>query len=567
MRSINKNQLTAIVGFLAALHVLLALIGGIRSHSSVPYMDMWDSYLYFFIHASEGDLSMWWAQHNEHRLVLARALFYIDLAVFHGNGVFLIAVNYVLAASAFLVLYACLNEALENSEEKFPRNILGLVILALLFSWLQKENFTWAFQCQFFLAQLLPLSAFVLLHKAHTSENRSSRFFFLACIAGILALGSMANGVLALPLMCLLAMVLRMKWFRIVTLALLAGAANFAYFTDYHLINAHGSLRDAIAHQPFQLLQYFLLYLGGPCFALKGIHSRVIAMLAGAFLIGSAIFFSRKSIKNSAQSSLQLAMLTFLLYIGGTALGTAGGRLVFGIDQALSGRYSTPTLMAWSALLILYAPAIAEKLNRDTAKYAWPFILLLVLLLPRQRHGLDSYANELFERKVAALAAGLGVQDKAQMAAIFPVVDRPIARAKESMERGLTIFGDPVFRDPVKRIGTTEIITPSARCRGAVEALAHIEGEPRFMKIEGWVFMAESKSVPQAVRILDLDGKVVGYAYTGKPRKDLKEGIDPKAELSGFKGYIFSNADGKPVILKATNPDCELRANVAAAGG
>ncbi|MGD4365427.1 hypothetical protein QT713_22860, partial [Xanthomonas citri pv. citri] len=41
--------------------------------SPVPFWDMWDGGLGFYVRQMT-DVSQWWAQHNEHRIVLSRIL-------------------------------------------------------------------------------------------------------------------------------------------------------------------------------------------------------------------------------------------------------------------------------------------------------------------------------------------------------------------------------------------------------------------------------------------------------------------------------------------------------------
>lgn len=93
--------------FFAFLFFGMALYGGWRNYSSVPYWDMWNGYLDFYTKISSGDWSAWWAQHNEHRIVLARVFFWLDIRYFHGQGWFLIVLNYLLliiSTSIFLWL-------------------------------------------------------------------------------------------------------------------------------------------------------------------------------------------------------------------------------------------------------------------------------------------------------------------------------------------------------------------------------------------------------------------------------------------------------------------------------
>ena len=73
--------------------VLLSVIGGVLNYTPVPMMDMWVS-LPFFERLQTGDWRVWWEQHNENRIVLSRVLFWLDISLFKGRGIFLIIVNF-----------------------------------------------------------------------------------------------------------------------------------------------------------------------------------------------------------------------------------------------------------------------------------------------------------------------------------------------------------------------------------------------------------------------------------------------------------------------------------------
>ncbi len=192
----------------AALFIALAIAGGVNRYSAVPYMDMWDSYLNFYVSFKNGGWHAWWDQHNEHRIVLARLLFWMDLTWFRGAGAFLIIMNYVLAGLSGTLFYVYLRGQLPGAQHQHFRRFLGLIIFAGLFAWCQYENLTWGFQSQFFLSQLLPLAVFFCIHKSATDTARSFGWYIAACLLGVAAIGTMANGVLALPLACLLTMLL-----------------------------------------------------------------------------------------------------------------------------------------------------------------------------------------------------------------------------------------------------------------------------------------------------------------------------------------------------------------------
>ena len=47
-----------------------------------------------------------------------------------------------------------------------------------------------------------------------------------------------------------------------------------------------------------------------------------------------------------------VTLVGFLAYLGGSAFGTAGGRLLLGLPQALTSRYATPVLLGWCTLAV-----------------------------------------------------------------------------------------------------------------------------------------------------------------------------------------------------------------------
>jgi hypothetical protein len=74
-----------VIVLLAASIVAAAIIGAMRYYSPVPLGDMWNGYLDFFMEVQNGNHAAWWTQHNEHRIVLARLLFWMDLSFFNGR--------------------------------------------------------------------------------------------------------------------------------------------------------------------------------------------------------------------------------------------------------------------------------------------------------------------------------------------------------------------------------------------------------------------------------------------------------------------------------------------------
>ena len=519
---------------------------------------MWDGYLGAYVRSTSGDWSVWWAQHNEHRIVLARLIFWIDIAFFHGAGWFLILINCLLLALVCAVFLFAGRERLGGTV-----GFIGYFLVAWLFSWSQEENLTWGFQSQFIMAQLLPLAAFYLLHKSASAEDRSFPFFCVATLLGFLALGSMANGVLALPLMTFYAVLVRLGWRRSGFLALLSIVSLSLYFYGYRAAPTHGSLGQALRENPGGLVQYVLLYLGGPFYYLSGGGSRGLwlAQIAASTLVVGAAVFAWLSLRHPKQSTLPLALLTFVLYVCGSALGTAGGRLVLGLEQALSSRYMTPALMAWAALLVLSAPFVLARARKVGSAL---LLIFLVLMLPHQLKALRSKHDLLFERNVAALAIELGVKDQVQIGSVYPSAEAALSMAQVPIERNLSVFGLPPFVDLRERIGSRSEsgAVPANECRGHLDEIQLVPEDQHFLRVRGWLSDSAGHISSEPLSIVDDTGKIVGFALAGQPRPDVAITAGESARDSGFKGYLSSAAQGRKVFVIGKAFQCKLTGSV-----
>jgi hypothetical protein len=371
----------------------------------------------------------------------------------------------------------------------------------------------------------------------------------------------MANGVLALPIMTCYAVLARMGFRRISILGVASILMLGVYFYSYVAPSGHGSFGQALRTNPLGLLHYVFVYIGGP-FSFGDSHAGVwTATIAGVFLVGSSVFFFLKFLTGPRDETLPLALLAFILYVGGTALGTAGGRLIFGIETALASRYMTPSLMAWAALLILYLPNINSfRLSVQNKLWCW-FAILLLLMLVKQLECLGSERVRNFDRKLAALSVELGVKDEVQIKHIFPSVNWIFAIAEKPIAENLSIFGITTIKDQREILRTKLVVGNVTKgCRGSIDEVSKIDGDTKYLKLRGWVFDPVQNKVPEYALIVDVDGTVYGVILTGDERKDVADAINQKARDSGAKGYLLSDALGK--VLQIFVPENDCLANV-----
>jgi hypothetical protein len=564
----SKKQLLVLTAFSIAM-IAMAIVGAIRNYSPVPWWDMWGGTLQFYIDVQDGNYSAWWKQHNEHRIVLARLLFWLDYQIFGGRSVFLIAMNYLFSGCAALVFWRYLRQSSTGPTATRDDWALGLFVAAWLFLWAQENNFTWGFQGQFFLAQLLPLSALFFLALS-VADSESGRSFILACILGVLSIGTMANGLLALPLMAVYAILLRMSVARIGLLAALAASGFALYFADYHSPGDHGTVMKALREYPVGLLQYTMLYVGSPFHFLlgEGDAGRTGALWAGISLVAGSAWLSWHVIRAPREHPFTTALLLFILYVGGTALGAGAGRYVFGVDGAVSSRYTTPAIMAWSAFFVALHVTFGKTAHRGgRGSVFMAMVLLGCVMVVEQVEALKSMKDSLSNREIAALALALDIDDPEIIPSVYPVSAYALHVARTATERKLSVFGQYPYADLRQQLG--KAVGPPhsvAACVGHLDRVEDVRGVTRFVRIHGWIYDPASKNAPRLVRLVDHSGLVVGFALTGTLRADVAAAVGWNARRAGFRGYMFASSTGDALRAVGDEPACLLAVNTPAKG-
>src|SRR5690554_6421503 len=160
--------------------IISTCLGIYYNYSAVPFWDMWSGYLTFYYQALEQGWQAWWEQHNEHRLVLAKIFFWLDLEFFHGRMILLYVFNYLFSLAAFVTFVRVFGRLTGAGRLSLP--LLLALPAAFSFSWLQEENYIWAFQSQFHMAYLFPLRSLLLL--SIYAATRRLPWFLAAALLG-----------------------------------------------------------------------------------------------------------------------------------------------------------------------------------------------------------------------------------------------------------------------------------------------------------------------------------------------------------------------------------------------
>ncbi len=553
----RQKYLGVILPIAAVAYFSLVPYGAWINFSPIPFWDMWDGHVEFYIKLTHGGWSDWWVPHNEHRIVMSRILFWMDHRFFSGSVAFLIVCNVVLMVLAYWLFGKIIRRALPEDDGLRLLSLFGVFILT--FSWAQQENITWGFQSQFFLAQIVPLASFFLLYLSQSTRytSRHSRFLFaLSLFLGIASLGTMANGVMTLPFLFLLSLLYKEDRLRVMLILLASVVGVIAYFHGLSRVTGHSSSIDTIFHHPIGLAQYILIYLGAPFAYLFG-ESRIFAAQAfGGFFVLVYTGFLVDSFRHGFSDKLQLFLLAFIGYIIATAFVTGSGRYHFGLEQAFAGRYATPALMGWSAMLITAVVNYRSRLQKHF--YLLGFVGLPFLLVPYQMTARHVDEGRIFEQSVAALAIELGVKDEEQMKHTYPDVEI-VDILQTAVEENVSIFGNPLIRDKRELIGKKIPSGSGTSCIGSLDSVFSVGDGYR---VEGWILEPNLMRAPESVTLLDEGGVVIGVALVGQSRPDVEKQIGTGAH-PGFKGYLTSEPSGMQVTFLSEDPPCDLALTVS----
>lgn len=564
-----------ITSVVTALYFVATVVAGISlSYSPVPFWDMWVGTLGFYMDHLDGKTSIWWAQHNEHRIIITRFLFWLDFKLANGSGVLLLATHPLLAALAVYIFYLFVRQltVVETSRQRLIGVLTASLLTVWLFQWMQHENFAWAFQSQFFLAQMLPLLSLYLLARSITAKHRRTIWFAASGIAGVASAGTMANGVICLPLMVIYALCTRQSWPRVMVLAALTVLTLGLYFLNYVSPAHHGSITQALLQQPWDLARYVLMYLGTPFIFLLGggvsgglvaaISTALMAVTSFYYLITltrALIFRPNGDPQTQALKIWQLALVFYIIYLAGTALGTGGGRLIFGVNQAISYRYTTPALMAWAALFVLLLPGVVQHWRRLRYGVVPAITVLLVLAIHLQAAALENRQQQIFDRALAALALEMNIRDASRIGAIHQMSNHFINLVDRARKRELSVFNQYPWRGLREQTGSIHQVPASLpACDGHLDRLDVVQRDTDYRLMQGWLVDPQTRQPATLIRLVDQQDVIRGFALGGQVRPDVADAIGQHAIESGFAGYMTLPASGGGIRLIADNNACEL---------
>jgi hypothetical protein len=553
---------TTIAVALALFIVVNTLNAVRRAYKTVPFWDAWAFVedLAAFRSHSVG-LSFLFRQHNEHRIVLPRLILWLDFVFFKFGGAFPIACTLLLQALQALVFCSVYWKVETHSPAS--RVAYAALVLGLLFSASQMENFVRPFQVSWVLV-LLASSASIFLLLRHCRAGRSGgRDLTLSIVAVISGTLSLASGLLIWPVLALICVVERARKWTLATITTLGTLFWTWYFIGYTRPPQHANPYLSLTH-PLELVSYVFTYVVSPISSTPLRHAESFGLIVSLLCVfGITLYIRNRS--NSFWRACGFFVYSAIYGIA-TAIVTSLGRINFGLQQAASSRYQTSTLILWAGLLGLASLFCNRKAGAVAQSLITPIAVLFIfvaILLPDQRIGTAYFISEGRIINKAGLAIAVQAPDNDAYLKVHPDPELVRLYTPFLRENGVSIFADPIlgaWGEPTEHLFA---VVDHDQCIGAFDAVRPLPGKhPLAGEVSGWGWERRQARPVDTVVIGDNHGTVIGLATGRDLRSDVATAFRNRDMLvTGWSGYIRAQpgsrtasafglmADGKSACL------------------
>jgi hypothetical protein len=530
--ALSKRALPVLAISLALYFLGSTILGAYRNFSPVPVVDSWLSMVDFYVKSSD-DPSVWWAQHNEHRIFFSKLLFWLDMRYFDGSGQLLVPVNILLLLSIWALLCVYANRLLADAPA-MERLVVCAILAMPCLSWMQNQNIVSSFQSMFILVFLVPLLAFYCYARALESPAHASRWRFLSLALGLASMQCMANGIFVLPVLTVMSWLSERSPRRVLVILLWATASVLLFLAGYKSSLA-GSLGIAILlDQPWKIVQFIFAYLGNPLYTL--FPREDLSIIGGGIVAALAIYmFLTRSVYRSQPYAL--ALFAYIGYVFASAGLTATGRILFGASFSASSRYLTPALTVWAVLLILL-------LARSRHVARWSAVALAaaaVLLMSVQARAFKININNMgspHTKAVSALSLQLDIHDVEAKKSLVRFHNEEFEAMFQRARRAHVAIFSERYAYPANQLGRPLAEVGGESCAGAITFQELVDPARSAYRIGGNL-MGKNRKRFQYVLFGDAQGVVKGVALA---RRDT-DGPTGPAGRAYFDGYFIGTPD------------------------
>jgi hypothetical protein len=549
------NKFQKFVFFWSVLMVFFSVWGAISSYSLIPFADQWANFYGFYLNVSDGAYQAWLNLELDHMIILSRALYWIDFKFFGGLSIFLIFLSYLLTFLSALIFAVLIKKSISQKFLSYGNYWILFFVFPWLFLYMQSQNLIWGYNIHFILINLLPLLVFSLLYLSHIGVNVNTNKS-IAIVIGALSVLCAISGLLVLPIMLLYFIFLDKNKRWIIILLPLIILTWFFYLHFGTLSHESVGNFEFILSNPFEAINFFLLYLGAPFWHLIHLNmfGKIAASLFGLIFVILFCFGIYRELKKKNRSALNVSMLFFIIFIILSAIAITFGRSKNGLDQALVGRYTTQPIFAWASMLVIYAKDLASFYENKSRNFFYSLLLLIFLMTLNQTKALRLH-NYIEPRDIAGLAIAMGVNDKKLIeGSVWSPSEYTLEIAKRGKDPAIGYFG--IY--PFSEIGKKVTFDNNYRsCNTILKSVNLVESDYQYSFFTG-VFSAEDiEKIPKFIYVYNGSREVIGYALSGKVLD-----IEKFSKNYGFKGYFLNKKFNDEIYIMSLEPKCQNTINL-----
>jgi hypothetical protein len=537
--AIRETIACAVLGCASIALIVRSIVFTYKYHFSVLFGDQWEL-VKALVH-DEAATKSWrylFEAHNEHVIASSKALFFLDLALFH-------LTNWPLVLSTILlaVLIAWLLAVLLFWGERHSKLfwMTWLIFAASGLSLAQWENLQWGFQPQFNLVLFGALVSILIALKVPAAEGPKGLAWLAALV---LAMGfcvfSMGSGV-AIPVSVIFLLILfRASLFK----CLFAAACGAFYIATFFWLTRGGvSPGDAALKMPYNMVVFFFEMIGCPFTTdphLAAITGAILFVtLSGLFTYALLIPWFRRRKSDPGLAGL-FAMAGFLF---ASAAAAAWARTALGAGAAMSSRYATPMLVLWMSLFaVLIRLFLTSRIfpSNERLRQVGLWLTVIVAFAAVSWSTFRSVNVDLAVGRVEAIhRAGYfiasGVLTPSELTELYPVPDAIMAPIAFLREHRLNMFaasmGLPLPPAHVVQVLASAKSIPSC-ILGSIDKTIRLDSES--WELIGWI-SDQMRRRPQWILAADNAGRLLGFTAPLIPRRDIEAAIGAHR----FRGFAL----------------------------
>ncbi len=540
------------VGFVVVFLTLLFL-GIRRAYSGVPFWDEWNGSLDFITKFSGDNLGSIFVQHNEHRIVIFRLIALFNYHIMNNQIWFLIVVNILILIGIVHILYRYFKLVMDP-EVKLSAQV-KLVVVSLLViiesSWMQQQNINWGFQSQFLLGIYLPMVSFYFLQRSWQTDK--TYFLNLSILFGVLSAGTIASGLVVLPLMLFGALICKRYLSEILKLLVMSLLVVIIWIQGY---STNGNLMVTLFTNIYGVIEFIAFFITAPISKSFGEPTEVAAFIIflGLIIFIVPIVYRNLRYRNLAigEGVLVLPILYLLSFMSLTAIGRANS----GYRDALESRYTSVTLVLYSLILIIYITKRIQ-LKKVEPVNTWLILgVIIALFLPSQFDALSRDTNAI-DQRISAMSLNLGIVDDDQALRIFSNPTYLYELAPKIISANKGIFADPIFQESRNNKTIEFNNLKTVECEVRVDKV-YLLSQKNYKKVFGWSFIPYTNKPLGDFLVINSDGRIVGAGLSGIIRADVDSYLNRENVDAGFAFYIKEKSTELFMVDPHSNLACKM---------